>query len=403
MFIRQTKKQRQSTGKTYYQFSLVQSVRIDGKSRQRTILYLGSAGELRDKTNRKLVLEALKAMITGSPSLFEDTPAPLYKLAEDYYQQYKIKYEGVEDPITAQPESDETTYEEIATDRVETIEAKSFGPEHLCLQALQKLKLGSFLSQLGPGADDVDRALISIAACAIYTASEHQTADILQLNSSLTECMGCREPITHKQLYRIADILFNNKQAIDGYLYDHITDMFDIEDSMVIFDISNTYFESRKAGSQLAAYGRSNQKRGDCPIVVFSGVINAEGFIRHSRIYQGNPPDQQTLSDMVDGFAGPQWRVEKNSGYGCGDSHRAECRTLGQQRLPVCVRLAQPGEGLSSRAAKNPREQADRPGKTTSEPVGVHPRGLSRHVDAGRKRGEKGQRAIYARQTARPF
>jgi hypothetical protein len=239
-------------------------------------------------------------MITGSPSMFDDMPSPLYRLAESYYQKYKIKYEGAEDPIADLPKSDDITYEEIAADRVELAETKSFGPEHLCLQVLDKLKLGGFLSELGLAKDDVQRALISIAARAIYTASEHKTADILKTGSSLTECIGYRGEITHQQLYRIADILYKNKPAIERYLHDHITDMFDLADSLVIFDISNTYFEPRKAGSDLAAYGRSKEKRDDCPLVVFTGVINAEGFIRHSRIYQGNTSEQNTLSDMVD-------------------------------------------------------------------------------------------------------
>ena len=63
--------------------------------------------------------------------------------------------------------------------------------------------------------------------------------------------------------------------------------------------ISNTYFETRKPTSKLATYGRSKEKRSDCPIVVFTGVINAQGFIRHSRIYEGNKPDGATLNDMV--------------------------------------------------------------------------------------------------------
>src|SRR5699024_10818399 len=112
-------------------------------------------------------------------------------------------------------------------------------------------------------------------------------------------CLGYSKEITHKQLYRMADMLYRHKAEIDKYLYGHITDMFDIEDRIVIYDISNTYFESRKADSHLAAYGRSKEKRYDCPIVVFTGVINAEGFIRHSRIYRGNTVDQNTLSDML--------------------------------------------------------------------------------------------------------
>jgi len=34
--------------------------------------------------------------------------------------------------------------------------------------------------------------------------------------------------------------------------------------------------------------------------VVFTGVINKEGFIRHSRIYEGNKADSATLGDMIE-------------------------------------------------------------------------------------------------------
>ena len=75
--------------------------------------------------------------------------------------------------------------------------------------------------------------------------------------------------------------------------------MFDLKDRLVIFDISYTYFETPKSNSQLARYGKSKEKRYDCPLVVFTGVINQQGFIRHSRIYEGNKADVGTLEDMI--------------------------------------------------------------------------------------------------------
>jgi hypothetical protein len=75
--------------------------------------------------------------------------------------------------------------------------------------------------------------------------------------------------------------------------------MFSFKDSLVIFDISNTYFETGKHQSKKAKYGRSKEKRSDCPLVVFTAVINREGFIRHSRIYEGNKADVATLEDMI--------------------------------------------------------------------------------------------------------
>lgn len=300
MFIRQTKKQRSKDAQVFYQFSLVQSTRINGKSRQRTILYLGSEPELCDKKKRKIVLDVLKQKINGEQSMFNEVPARLMQLAKQYYEKYKIKYDGLEEePTTAPPQQETTTYEQVAAEHVEVSTNKSFGPEHLCMQTLDKLKIGPFLSQLGFQKEDRQRALLAIAARAIYRASECKTTQILEMNSCLKEYVEYRDPITHKQLYRITDMLYNHKEKIDKYLYDHIRDLFQLDDKIVIYDISNTYFETRKDQSNLATYGRSKEKRNDCPLVVFTGVINAAGFIRHSRIYAGNTADDTTLEDMI--------------------------------------------------------------------------------------------------------
>ena len=119
------------------------------------------------------------------------------------------------------------------------------------------------------------------------------------MNSELVACYGYEKKITHKQLYTISDLLYTHKPQIDKFLYGRITDMFDINDKLVIFDISNTYFETHKAKSRIAKYGRSKEKRNDCPLVVFTGVINSQGFIRHSRIYEGNKSDLKTIGDMI--------------------------------------------------------------------------------------------------------
>lgn len=300
MFIRQTKKQRSKNSNVFYQYSLVQSVRIEGKARQRTILYLGSDEELRDKKSRKMVLDVLKNKIQVSKPMFTDIPKSLYNLALRYYEKYQIKYDGIKNvPVSKPPAVEEADYQTVDINSMEVDQVKSFGPEHLCLQTLKKLQLADFLQSIGISDKDTKKALISIAARAIYTSTEHKTAQILEMNSSLIECARYEEAISYKQLYRISDLLYDNKEQIDKYLYDRVTDMFDLDDKIVIFDISNTYFESRKEDSKTATYGRSKEKRYDCPIIVFTGVINKEGFIRHSRIYEGSKPDKDTLSDMI--------------------------------------------------------------------------------------------------------
>jgi hypothetical protein len=301
MFIKQVKKQRSKDSKVFFQYTLAQTSRINGKVKQSNILYLGSDRLLEDKNNRQLVLEMLKASIFKQPELFpRQIPEKLKRLALIYYEKYQIKYgQSQDNPTSIPPSKEQSEFHNTDIKGLEVEDVKEFGAEHLCKQTIEKLGLESFLKGLGLSDAHVSTSLISIAAKAIYAASEHKTAQILDINSELVACFGHSQPITHKQLYKVSDRLFQHKDAIDRYLYERLSSMFSFKDSLVIFDISNTYFETGKHQSKKAKYGRSKEKRSDCPLVVFTAVINREGFIRHSRIYEGNKADVATLEDMI--------------------------------------------------------------------------------------------------------
>jgi len=285
----------------FYQYTLVQAARVDGKVKQRSILYLGSDKLLENTDNRKKVLTILKSKIFRQSGFFpQDTSGELKRLALQYYDKYCVKYgQDEENPTSIPPPPEKAEFHNIDIVGLEVEDVKEFGSEHLCRQTLDKLGLGDYFTSLGFTDGQTKKALISIAGKAIYSASEYKTSQILEMNSELSAFYNYEKKISHKQLYTISDILYKHKSSIDKYLYNRITDMFDIKDKLVIFDLSNTYFETRKAQSKIAKYGRSKEKRSDCPLVVFSGVINSQGFIRHSRIYEGNKSDMTTISDMI--------------------------------------------------------------------------------------------------------
>jgi hypothetical protein len=52
--------------------------------------------------------------------------------------------------------------------------------------------------------------------------------------------------------------------------------------------------------SKLAQYGRSKEKRSDAKIIVLALVINQEGFLKYSNVFEGNTSDSKTLPDMVE-------------------------------------------------------------------------------------------------------
>lgn len=305
MYIRQIKKQRSKQAQAFYQYSLVQNTRIGQRVKQENILYLGSDALLADKQNRTLVAKALKAKIYKESSLFPSSlSADLSALVESYYAKYQLKYpESLQGhtPATLElpPKIEKADFHTIDVNTTQVEEVKSFGAEYLCAQVADQLQLTEHLKACGLTDHQATESLIAILSRAIFSASEWKTAQLLEDNSALCELVGREKAPTHKQLYAIADKLYEHRESIDRLLYDHIQDLFNLEDKLVIFDLSNTYFETAKPDSKLAQYGKSKEKRGDCPLVVFTAVINAEGFIRHSRIYEGNQPDAGSLEEMI--------------------------------------------------------------------------------------------------------
>jgi hypothetical protein len=303
MFIRQVKKKNSSNGKTFLQYQLLQAARVGGKVKHQNILYLGSEPLLADKETRRMTLELLQARIYGQSQLFaKDFPKEIVGLVEAFYQKFLIKYKDVslDDALALPPSESDVQLETIDIESIEIENSRTFGGEHLCNQVMEMLNLGQCFTSLGLSKNEQDLAHISIIGRALFSASEYKTSQYLRNNSSLCSLYNMdTADVNHRHLYTIADKLYSHKETIDKFIYNRVVDMFELEDSLVIYDLSNTYFEGRKAESKRARFGKSKQKRNDCKQVVFTGVINAQGFIRYSRIYDGNTADIATLPDMV--------------------------------------------------------------------------------------------------------
>lgn len=303
MFIRQVKKRNASSGKIFYQYQLLQAARVGGKVKHQNILYLGSESILADKVARKMTLDLLQTKIFGQSQLFaKDYPQEIVTLVESYYQKFLIKYKDVplDTALSLPPAESQAQMETIDVQSINIENSKTFGGEHLCSQVIEMLNLEQCFKSLNFSKSESTLAYISIIGRALFSASEYKTTQYLRDNSGLCNLYHVpAEDITHRHLYAIADKLYAQKEVIDKFLYNRVVDMFELQDSLVIYDLSNTYFEGRKAGSNRAKFGKSKEKRNDCKQVVFTGVINAQGFIRYSRIYDGNTADIVTLPDMV--------------------------------------------------------------------------------------------------------
>jgi hypothetical protein len=90
-----------------------------------------------------------------------------------------------------------------------------------------------------------------------------------------------------------------------------MTTLFDIDDTILIYDLTNTHFEGQKNDSKKAKFGRNKQKRNDCKQVVLGAVINKSGFLKHSEIYEGNMADPVTLIDIIKKMGNSNTSAEK--------------------------------------------------------------------------------------------
>ena len=91
------------------------------------------------------------------------------------------------------------------------------------------------------------------------------------------------------------------------HLSSRTNELFDLEDKIILYDLTNTYFEVKinsnngsKRNSKMAKFGRSKEKRSDAKIIVLGLVVNVEGFVKYSQIFEGNKSDSKSLPEIIE-------------------------------------------------------------------------------------------------------
>jgi len=106
--------------------------------------------------------------------------------------------------------------------------------------------------------------------------------------------------INKNHLYQISKKLYSVKDHSEAFLSSKTNELFDLQDTVILYDLTNTYFEGIKKGSEYAKFGRSKEKRNDARIISLALVVNVFGFVKYSKIYAGNISDGSTLGRTID-------------------------------------------------------------------------------------------------------
>jgi hypothetical protein len=105
------------------------------------------------------------------------------------------------------------------------------------------------------------------------------------------------------RFYRINDKLLAALPVLEPHLRNKERDLFNLDQTILLFDLTNSYFEGTAAKNDLARRSvASKEKRSDCPLISVGVVLDAEGFIIRHKVFAGNISDCKTLLEAVAGL-----------------------------------------------------------------------------------------------------
>jgi len=332
MYIRRTT--RRVHGKTYQNHLLVESVATPAGPRQRVICSLGSLSPA-PKEHWMGVARKLHAALAGQRSLLPDATVDA------------LVARARRPPRRASPAAAATENVSVDPARVRVEGVREAGAVHVGHQLWQRLTLDEILAEAGLSARARVLAEVMTLNRLVSPASEHAMPEWIR-RTALADILGEDfSTLSDEALYRNLDRLHPQREAIERALAARERSLFNLEDTIYLYDLTSTYFEGQCPVNPQAKRGYSRDKRPDCKQVVIGLVLDPEGFPKAHEVFDGNRQDRTTLDDMLA-------QLEKRTGRSQGatvvidrgmafDDNLAQIRARGHHYL-VAARQPERGE-----------------------------------------------------------
>jgi len=189
---------------------------------------------------------------------------------------------------------------EVFVDDVQHGHDRELGPVLIGHEFWKRLGFPTILQSCGFQPSQIQTAELSVLNRLIAQDSEHSLLSWLN-TVAVEELLEVNvDKLGDDRFYRISDKLLKHQEEIETRLYQREQDLFNLSNSIFLYDLSNTYFEGSGAGNPKAEYnGNQKEKRTDCPQVVVALVVDCEGFIRRHRIFNGKMTDAKSLRQIL--------------------------------------------------------------------------------------------------------
>ncbi|MCB0413686.1 MAG: IS1634 family transposase [Bdellovibrionales bacterium] len=260
MFIRKsTAKNKDGTQRVYFQ--LAESIRINGKPRNRVLCNLGRAGD-------------------------EATQVKIQKMAESLIEaSEKHKLFNLVDDLKAES-------------------SKEYGPFLVFSRLFKELRLKDIISE---SLSDIG-AEFDVAEALFNLILNRLTEPVSKRQMTLWEqdVEGATEFDLH-QYYRAMDYLIEHKEEIERKIFFNQASLFNQELDIVLFDTTSLVYYGEGADKydkpedqQLLDYGFSKARRSDLKQIVVGVLMSKEGIPLAHETFSGNTNDVKCFSQIID-------------------------------------------------------------------------------------------------------
>lgn len=308
MYIRASSQIAKNTAKKYWTYRLVDGIRTSRGVRQQLLLNLGSKFAVPKEQWQELA-NRIEEIATGQQVIFEPSPE-LEKLARKYAKELTLRQSsaGVPKPtsasVTASNFQVEADYHSVDINSISNSNISTVGGEHVSHQTILQLGLDEQLKALGFSSVQVSAAIGTIIGRLLHPGSELGTHGWLQEKSGLGELIDYDfQRLSLDKFYKISDTLLSKKDELEQFLHEKEKTLFNLDETVALYDLTNTYFEGGARANEKAKFGRSKEKRSDCPLVTLALVLNSDGFPKATQILPGNISEPKTLSEALSKLA----------------------------------------------------------------------------------------------------
>ncbi len=286
MYLRHTTQRK--NGKVHRYWRLVRSVRVGRRVIQQTVAHLGELDE-----RGRIEARGLARRLIGAPEdarLFDDGSRDVA---------VPVRLKGI---------------------RIER--SRQFGDVYLALALWRGMGLEDLCERLLPVGQEriswAKMAAVLVAARFCEPSSELQIAEDWYRRTALCDLLQLGdEEVNKDRLYRGLDHLLAQKAALEAHLSKRCGELFAIQNEVLLYDVTSTYFEGLAEANPQAKRGYSRDHRPDCKQVCIALVVTFDGLPLGYEVFAGNTHDSKTLRTIVDtmearhGVVGRVWIADR--------------------------------------------------------------------------------------------